>query len=193
MKYSIDERANRHNLQQQEDELKALNRVDDAIECFQSALEIHTPELLPLDCLKTARNLDNFAFKQGKWQLAIDTYNLAIKAVETSRTWATTEDERQLTTKITDDILTITTGFLCAGARSVISTLWAVDDLATALFSIFYYNNRYDGYSRAKSLKMAQVRLRNFTGEEFKLNFGLNIQFSHPTDCHHDSTCTIMK
>ena len=75
------------------------------------------------------------------------------------------------TTKITDDILTIATGFLCAGARSVISTLWAVDDLATALFSIFYYNNRYDGYSRAKSLKMAQVRLRNFTGEEFKLNY----------------------
>jgi CHAT domain-containing protein len=43
------------------------------------------------------------------------------------------------TTKITDDILTIATGFLSAGARSVISTLWAVDDLATALFSIFYF------------------------------------------------------
>ena len=39
----------------------------------------------------------------------------------------------------TDDILTLSTGFLCAGARSVVSTLWAVNDLATALFSIFYY------------------------------------------------------
>jgi hypothetical protein len=42
--------------------------------------------------------------------------------------------------KITDDILMIGTGFLCAGARSVISTLWSVNDLATALFSIFYYH-----------------------------------------------------
>ena len=79
------------------------------------------------------------------------------------------------TTKITDDILTLATGFLCAGARSVISTLWAVDDLATALFSIFYYHNRYDNHSRAKSLKMAQVRLRNLTGEEFKLNYRDNL------------------
>jgi CHAT domain-containing protein len=74
-------------------------------------------------------------------------------------------------TKITDDILTIGTGFLCAGARSVISTLWTVDDIATALFSSFYYQNRYAGYSRSKSLKMAQVRLRNLTGDEFKLNY----------------------
>jgi CHAT domain-containing protein len=74
-------------------------------------------------------------------------------------------------TKITDDILTIGTGFLCAGARSVISTLWSVDDLATALFSMFYYHNRYDNISRARSLKKAQVRLRNLTGDEFKLNY----------------------
>jgi CHAT domain-containing protein len=74
-------------------------------------------------------------------------------------------------TKITDDILTIGTGFLCAGARSVISTLWSVDDLATALFSIFYYQNRYANHSRAKSLKIAQVQLRNLTGDEFKLKY----------------------
>jgi CHAT domain-containing protein len=42
-------------------------------------------------------------------------------------------------TQITDDPLSIASGFLCAGARNVVSTLWAVDDLATALFSILYY------------------------------------------------------
>ncbi|WP_257237068.1 CHAT domain-containing protein [Nostoc sp. 'Peltigera malacea cyanobiont' DB3992] len=41
------------------------------------------------------------------------------------------------TPSLTDDILTLSTGFLCAGARSVVSTLWSVNDLATALFSIF--------------------------------------------------------
>ncbi len=72
---------------------------------------------------------------------------------------------------ITDDILTLATGFICAGARSVIGTLWAVDDLATALFSIFYYHNRYDGCGCAFAIKMAQVRLRNLTGAELQLNY----------------------
>jgi len=46
---------------------------------------------------------------------------------------------------VSDDILSLSTGFLCAGARSVVSTLWSVDDLATALFSIFYYQYRQQG------------------------------------------------
>ncbi|HEY9862360.1 MAG TPA: CHAT domain-containing tetratricopeptide repeat protein [Candidatus Obscuribacterales bacterium] len=69
-------------------------------------------------------------------------------------------------TEITDDILTLSTGFLCAGARSVVSTLWNVDDLATALFSIFYHESRQEGYSRPESLRQAQVNLRTLTGEE---------------------------
>ena len=72
-----------------------LDRVDEAIHCFQSALEIRTPESLLIDCLTTARNLGNLAFKQGNWQLAIDSYDLAIQAVETSRSWATSDDGRQ--------------------------------------------------------------------------------------------------
>jgi CHAT domain-containing protein len=31
----------------------------------------------------------------------------------------------------TDDVATLTTGFLCIGARSVQSTLWSVSDLVT--------------------------------------------------------------
>lgn len=74
-------------------------------------------------------------------------------------------------TEITDDILTLSTGFLCAGARSVVSTLWAVDDLATALFSIFYHQQRQQGYNRPKSLQQAQVSLRTLTGEQLKTNY----------------------
>jgi pentatricopeptide repeat protein len=71
-------------------------------------------------------------------------------------------------TPITDDLLTLATGFLCAGARSVISTLWAVDDLATALFSICYYQQRRQGDNRAIALQQAQKTLRQLTGETFK-------------------------
>jgi CHAT domain-containing protein len=71
---------------------------------------------------------------------------------------------------LTDDVATLTTGFLCAGARSVQSTLWSVNDIVTALFDIFYHQERRENYNRATSLKRAQVRLKNLSGEEFKLN-----------------------
>lgn len=71
-------------------------------------------------------------------------------------------------TSITDDILTLSTGFLCAGARSVVSTLWSVDDLATALLSIFYYQHRQQGKNRPKSLQQAQINLRSRRREDFK-------------------------
>ncbi|MEG3881407.1 CHAT domain-containing protein [Microcoleus sp. herbarium7] len=68
-------------------------------------------------------------------------------------------------TQITDDVLTLSTGFLCAGARSVIATLWAVDDLATAVFSIFYHQYRQQGKSRIVSLQQAQEKLRSLSGQ----------------------------
>ncbi|MBJ7297820.1 MAG: CHAT domain-containing protein [Dolichospermum sp.] len=61
---------------------------------------------------------------------------------------------------ITDNLLTLSTGFLCAGAISVISSLWKVNDLATALFSIFYYQQRQEGKNRPEALKQAQIKLR---------------------------------
>ncbi|XZN92343.1 MAG: CHAT domain-containing protein [Microcoleus sp.] len=71
-------------------------------------------------------------------------------------------------TEFTDNLLSLGTGFLCAGARSVVSTLWAVDDFATSLFSIFYYQYRREGLSRPGALLRAQVRLRTISGAELK-------------------------
>jgi CHAT domain-containing protein len=55
---------------------------------------------------------------------------------------------------------------LCAGARSVVSTLWAVNDLATALFSIFYYQHRQQRKSRPEALRQAQIKLRELKKDE---------------------------
>jgi CHAT domain-containing protein len=71
---------------------------------------------------------------------------------------------------LTDDVATLTTGFLCIGARSVMSTLWNISDLVTALFDIFYHQERREGYRPAMSLKRAQIRLQNMTGKEFEQN-----------------------
>ncbi|MEG3923304.1 MULTISPECIES: CHAT domain-containing protein [unclassified Microcoleus] len=73
--------------------------------------------------------------------------------------------------EITGDILTFSTAFLSAGARSVISTLWAVDDLATALFSIFYYQEWQQGKNRPEAIRQAQVKLRELTGNTLAASY----------------------
>jgi CHAT domain-containing protein len=67
------------------------------------------------------------------------------------------------TPNLTDDLLTLSTGFLCAGARSVVSTLWSVDALATALFCDFYYEFRDAGSDRPTALQEAQQAMRSLT------------------------------
>lgn len=73
--------------------------------------------------------------------------------------------------EITGDILTFSTAFLSAGARSVISTLWAVEDLATALFSIFYYQEWQQGKNRPEAIRQAQVKLRSLTGDTLAASY----------------------
>ncbi|MEQ9239102.1 CHAT domain-containing protein [Coleofasciculus sp. E2-BRE-01] len=73
--------------------------------------------------------------------------------------------------EVTDDLLSLATGFLCAGARSVVSTQWSVEDLASALLAVFYYNFRQAGMSRSQALQQGQIKLRNLTGEEFARNY----------------------
>ncbi|MEI6430284.1 MAG: CHAT domain-containing protein, partial [Pseudanabaena sp. ELA607] len=67
---------------------------------------------------------------------------------------------------LTDDIISLGTGFLSAGARAVVSSLWAVNDIATALFSIYYHQARTAGQDRPTALHSAQKALRNFQGAE---------------------------
>ena len=43
--------------------------------------------------------------------------------------------------------------------------MWAVDDLATALFGILYYQEKQEN-SRSQALRKAQFKLRNLTGDE---------------------------
>jgi len=69
--------------------------------------------------------------------------------------------------ELTDDILTISTGFLCAGARNVISTLWSVDDFASALLALFYYENIENKLTSTEALRQSQIKLKNLTKAEF--------------------------
>jgi len=73
--------------------------------------------------------------------------------------------------RATDDLITLGTGFLSAGARAVISTLWSVDAIATAFFCSFYYDERKGKHGdqtgeicdRPTAIHRAQERLRTAT------------------------------
>ena len=68
--------------------------IENAIACYRAALIVRTPELRSADCLQTGRNLGNLGFKEGLWKIAIEGYEKAIAAVETTRSWATNDDRR---------------------------------------------------------------------------------------------------
>ncbi|MBO3460149.1 CHAT domain-containing protein [Aetokthonos hydrillicola Thurmond2011] len=69
--------------------------IAEATECFWSALEIHSPETNPVECLKAGRNLGDTFFSAGLWADAIEGYLVAIRSVEQSRFWASTDKRRQ--------------------------------------------------------------------------------------------------
>lgn len=58
-----------------------------------------------------------------------------------------------------DDVVGLTRGFLYAGARTIVSSLWQVDDEATAkLMAVFYKN--LDRVGKREALRLAQVEIR---------------------------------
>ncbi|BDT14082.1 CHAT domain-containing protein [Arthrospira platensis NCB002] len=78
--------------------------LEDAISCSRAALEVYTPSSFPLNCLKTGRHLGNLGYTLQNWEIAIEGYDNAIRAVEQSRDWATSPDTKR---KILEDALPI--------------------------------------------------------------------------------------
>ncbi|KKJ01667.1 CHAT domain-containing protein [Prochlorothrix hollandica] len=66
-----------------------------------------------------------------------------------------------------DEPLSLGTGFLIAGARSVISSHWAVSDLTTTLFSRQYHQARHGGSDRLTALHQARHALRTTPQQEW--------------------------
>ena len=85
-----------------------------------------------------------------------------------------------------EGVVGIARAFLGAGARSVIATLWAIDDKATLAFMRHFYDHLVAGKSASESLHQAMKRMReseNFNamkhwapfvliGDDVTLNFG---------------------
>ncbi len=60
-----------------------------------------------------------------------------------------------------DEVAGLPRAFALAGARSVFSSLWKVDDLSTAVLVKHFYRNLAAGQSRAEALRQAQRTVRD--------------------------------
>ena len=58
-----------------------------------------------------------------------------------------------------DDVIGLTRGFLYAGARSIVASLWEVDDAATKQLMLSFYRNLKYGDKR-EALRLAQIETR---------------------------------
>lgn len=65
-----------------------------------------------------------------------------------------------------DEYIGLPSGFLYAGSSNVVSSLWAVNDLSTALLMIKFYQNLAQNNNVAVALNQAQLWLRKITNQE---------------------------
>ncbi|MCP2729132.1 tetratricopeptide repeat protein, partial [Limnofasciculus baicalensis] len=69
--------------------------LENAIALYHNALRIYTPANFPIDCFKSSFYLGKLGWDNGNWELAIEGYEIAIKAVEQSRNWVIDEQRRE--------------------------------------------------------------------------------------------------
>ena len=70
-------------------------------------------------------------------------------------------------TAMTDEYIGLPSGFLYAGSMNVVSSLWAVDDFATAILMIKFYQELPDADSVAIALNAAQNWMRGVSLKDF--------------------------
>ncbi|MBP0042416.1 MAG: CHAT domain-containing protein [Roseofilum sp. SBFL] len=72
-------------------------------------------------------------------------------------------------TSSSDEYIGLPSGFILAGSPNVVSSLWAVNDLSTALLMIRFYQNLKNGETVRLALREAQIWLRDATVEALQV------------------------
>ena len=91
-----------------------------------------------------------------------EVYGLDLKATDLVTLSACQTDMGVL--NVGDDVTGLSRSFFYAGARSVVASLWSVDDTATAALMERFYRNLSAGMGKAQALGAAQASVRNDAG-----------------------------
>ncbi|MCI0511670.1 CHAT domain-containing protein [candidate division KSB1 bacterium] len=85
------------------------------------------------------------------FSLRLNSYLIVMSACETGLGTLTGGDE----------VIGLSRSFIFAGAAALMSSLWKVDDLATAVLIKRFFRNLKDGANRSEALRKAQLLVRN--------------------------------
>jgi len=85
------------------------------------------------------------------FELDINAYLVAMSACETGLAKI----------GVGDEVVGLSRSFIYAGTASLLSSLWKVDDLATAVLVKRFFRNIKAGFSRSKALQRAQIFVRD--------------------------------
>jgi len=114
-------------------------------------------EFDPLNPLFSALRLAAGQYDDGRleaheiFELTIDAYLVAMSACETGLAKI----------GVGDEVVGLSRSFIYAGTASLLSSLWKVDDLATAVLIKRFFRNLKSGDSRATALRKAQLFVRD--------------------------------
>jgi CHAT domain-containing protein/Flp pilus assembly protein TadD len=97
-----------------------------------------------------------------------NNYLVALSACETGKTFP----------KGADEFFGITSGFIYAGAETVISSLWSVPDRPTSLLMKKMYSHIKEGQGKAEALRNAQIWLRDFKDDSGEIDRDVNRGFT---------------
>ncbi len=131
------------------------DNLEMAISAYQASLEVYNCEAFRFEWATAQNNLGIAYFDRIRGGKA-ENLELAIAACETGLT-----DIRDST----DEYIGLPSGFLYAGVTSIISTLWAVNDVSTAILMIRFYE-LFLSETRppvAIALRESQLWLRSLT------------------------------
>jgi CHAT domain-containing protein len=80
-----------------------------------------------------------------------------------------------------DEVIGFPAGFLQAGIPGVVSTLWSIDDISTALLITQFYHYHLDcKLLPSQALRHAQLWLQDATAKELMVRFG--VERNKPAD-----------
>ena len=141
---------------------------------YKSALQLHGAAKIPItNATESSRTLRISEEEEIELEKCLTLENIFELTLSNCRLVTLSACESGYTdfNNTSDEYIGLPSGFIHAGAASIVSTLWAVDDFSTAIFTIKFYENIQNSTSTnniALALNQAQNWFRQITPPQLR-------------------------